>query len=256
MPHTRFIALRRCRWLLAASALLATTALATGPFEWLDVRRKGADAIAELGRARTAGKSWQRVYKAEVPVGHPLAGVKIAIARAYPGHPQLQVRVAAGPAALLGSGVVIDGAKSWIRVPGETAKPLPQETLFRPQPTLEIPWITFCALEWGPQYTAAVEGEFDQVAVLRLTPRYELGVTARAAKVSISKVFGYLVASAINDGKGNKLGEVDWQAFDANGLPGEFLLKGPGDNAQPVRFIAEGPATTPAKTAFAPAALR
>ena len=244
------------RLLLIGQCFFAVAALASSPFEWLDIRRKGADAIAELGRQRTAVKPWQRVYKVQVPTGHPLAGLQIAVARSFAGRPQLLVRVAAGPAQLVGTGVVIDGAKAWVRVVGEKAKPLPQETLFRAQPLLDVPWIRLCALEWGPQYTPTIEGEFDQVAVLRLTPRYELGVTARAAKVSVSKIFGYLIASAINDGKGNKLGEVDWQAFDAAGLPGEFLLRGPGDNAPMLRFVAEGSATTPAKNAFTAGALK
>ncbi len=243
-------------WLLALQTFFAVTALAESPFEWLDVRRRGPDAIAELARQRSAVKPWQRVYKAEVPAGHPMAGLKIVIARAYPGHTQFLVRVAAGPAQLVGAGVAIDGAKSWVRVVGEKAKPLPQETLFRVQPVLEVPWIVFCALEWGPQYTAKVEGEFDQVAVLRLTPRYELGVTARASKASISKIYGYTIAEAINDGKGNKLGEVDYQGFDGDGVPRELLLKGAGDNPQGVRFVAEGPATPPAKGAFTQGALK
>ena len=92
--------------------------------------------------------------------------------------------------------------------------------------------------------------------MLRLLPRYELGLTARAAKVSISKVFGYVIASAINDGKGNKLGEVDWQAFDVDGLPGELLLRGPGDSPKGIRMVADGPVTPPAKNAFTPASLR
>ncbi len=246
---------RLLRRLLAASCVFAVAAAAS-PFEWLDIRRKGPDAIANLAREQTAVRPWQREYKAALPAGHPLAGLKIAVARAFNGHPRLLVRVTAGPAELVGTGVVIDGAKAWVRVVGEKAKPLPQETLFRAQPLLDVPWIVFCALEWGPQYTASVEGEFDQVAVLRLLPRYELGLTARAAKVSISKVFGYVIASAINDGKGNKLGEVDWQAFDVDGLPGELLLRGPGDSPKGIRMVADGPVTPPAKNAFTPASLR
>ena len=243
--------------LTAALCGLAAVALAADlPFDWLDVRRRGADAIAELARAKTAAKPWQRVYKAQVPVGHPMAGLKISVARAYVGHAQLNVRVVAGPPQLLGTGVVMDGAKSFIRVAGEKTKPLPAETLFRAQPVLEVPWIVFCVLEWGPQYTSAVEGEFDQVAVLRLTPRYELGVTARAGKVSVSKVSGYEIASSINDGKGLKLGEVDWLAFDGAGIPAEFQLLAAGNNPQPVRFVAEGPVTAPTKNAFTPGALK
>jgi hypothetical protein len=242
--------------LLFVHAVCATAAIAVPKLEWLDVRRRGADAIAELGRERSAPRPWQRTFKATVPATHPMAGLKITLARGYAGHTQFLVRVVAGPAQLVGTGVVIDGAKSWMRVVGEKAKPLPQESIFRAQPVLELPWIAFCALEWGAQYTATVEGEFDQVAVLRLTPRYELGVTARAAKVSISKITGAVVAEAINDGKGKKLGEVDYQSFDADGLPGEFLLKGPGDNPASVRFVADGPVTTPAKTAFSAASLK
>jgi hypothetical protein len=242
---------------LILQSLLAVTALAALPFDWLDVRRRGADAMAELARKNTSPKPWQRVYKAQLPVGHPLAGLKISIARAYAGHAQLNAHVLAGPPQLVGTGVVMDGPKSFIRAAGEKAtKPLPQETLFRAQPLLDVPWIVFCALEWGPQFTASVEGEFDQVAVLRLTPRYELGVTARAGKISISKVYGYQIASAINDGKGNKLGEVDWLAFDGAGIPAEFQLLGPGDKPQPIRFVAEGPVTVPAKNAFTPGALK
>lgn len=246
------------RWLLTLWLTLAVAApaIADERFEWLDIRRQGAEGIAQLGRERTAVKPWQRTYKAEVPAGHPLAGVKLTVARAFTGQSQLHVRVSAGPAQLVGTGVVVDGAKAWVRVVGEKVKPLPQETLFRPQPTLDVPWIVFCALEWPSRYAPAVEGEFDQVAVLRLTPAYQLGVTARPAKATISKIRGHLVAMAINDGKGNKLGEVDWAVFDGEGRPGELLLRGPGDKAVPMRFVAEGAAGTPARDAFKPSSLK
>lgn len=242
--------------LLVLQVFWAMCAFAGQPFEWLDVRRKGADAILEFGRQRAAPKPWQRTFRADVPAGHPWAGLKFTVARSYAGRPQLMVRIVAGPAQLVGTGVVVDGAKAWIRIAGDKAKPLPNETLFRAQPILDIPWSVFCGLEWLGQFSATIEGEFDQVAVVRLTPRYELGVTARPSKISISKIHGYPVASAINDGKGNKLGEVDWQAFDGQGLPAEMLLRGPGENTQPVRFISEGAVTAPGKQAFTAAALK
>ena len=250
----RNLFLTRC--LLATQCLLASFALAAPPTEWLDIRRKGAPAIAELALQRSAQKPWQRVFKADVPAGHPMAGLKIAVARSFVGHAQLQVRVVAGPAELLGTGVVMDGAKAWLRVGGEKAKLLPHEAVFRPQPILGVPWIMFCALEWQSQYTPTVEGEFDEVAVVRLAPRYELGVTARPAKVSISKRSGYLIATAISDGKGAKLGVVDWEAFNGAGQPEAFQLRGAGDDPKSVRFVAEGPSTAPAKSAFTAGALR
>ena len=242
--------------LFALLALVATPAWANPEFEWLDVRRKGADAIADLGRHRTATQPWQRAYRADVPAGHPLAGLRLVLARAFKDRLQLSWRVAAGPKELLGSGMVVDGAKAWLRVPGEKIKPIPQETLFRALPLLGVPWILFCALELPAHYSPAIEGEFEQVAVLRLTPRYELGVTARPAKASISKIYGHLVAMAINDGKGTPLGEIAYLAVDKLGAPGEFNLKGPGEQAQPLRFAADGPVTAPAKNAFSPGLLK
>lgn len=249
------------RWLdtcllLAAHFLLATAALAAPPLEWLDLRRAGAPAIVAAARTRSAAIPWQRVYKANVPAGHPMAGLKIAVARRFSGHAQIQVRVVAGPAQLVGTGVVIDGSKGWVHAAGGKTVPLPHDTLFRIQPVLDVPWILFSALEWESQYTPTVEGEFDQVAVLRLAPRYELGLTALAAKVSISKETGFLIASSLQTGKGVKMGEVNWQEFDTEGRPAAFSLRGPGEEAKPVLFVADGPATAPAKNAFTATALR
>ena len=244
------------RLLLTGCLLLPLPAQA---LDWLDVRRRGADAIVALGRERTAEKGWTQVYRSEAAPGTPLAGVKLQITRAYAGKAQLSVRVVAGPPTLVGLGVVIDGERGWIRVPGEKVKPLPQETIFRPLPVLEVPMVAFCALDWQRQYEATLEGEFDQVAVVRLIPRYELGVTARPAKVSISKTDGHLLATAVNDGKGNPLGEVVWMYAPRSPLvtPSHLELHGPGGKAAKItRFVAEGPSKPVAKNAFAAGALK
>lgn len=260
----------RFRLLLGLLVLLfALPALANPDFEWLDVRRKGADAMADLARQRTAsslkstqtGKSaqtgWTRTFKADVGANHPLAGTRVQVARAYVnGQTQLLFRVLAGPPGLAGTGVVLNGTKGWLRTPGEKVKPMPQETLFRPLPILNVPPIVFCALEWKDAYGPAVEGEFDQVAVLRLTPRYELGVGARPAKASISKVYGELIALSVNDGKGAQLAELAWAWANKGGPPTEFNLKGPGENATPVRFASEGPPLPATKGLFSPTALK
>lgn len=251
-----------CLPALAALALftLATPALAEHSVDWLDIRRHGADAVLTLGREQTAGSGWTRTYRADVKAGTPLAGLKIQVSRHYAaGKTQFALRVVAGPGAVLGMGAVVDGDKGWIRYPGEKTKPLPQETVFRPLPLLEVPLVTFFAMDWQGQYSPTLEGEFDQVAVVRLMPRYELGVTARPAKASISKRDGRLLATGVNDGKGAPLGEVVWMYAPGapTATPSDMEMHGPGGQQGKVtKFVADGPATPAAKGVFAPSYLK
>lgn len=200
------------RWLLAALLLLPQVAHA----DWLDLRRQGPEAEFAAARQISAPEPWIATYAVALPLNHPLAGLKMTVARApgeaRQGHPTLSdvlVRFS-GPASLHGAGVVAHAGQVWLRLPGGKVAPMTNDTWFQDLPHLGLPLAVFVASETEKLFDVRNEGEFDDVAILRLLPRYEKGPGLQPMKVGVSKQHAAYVLSEVTDREGKALGGVLW----------------------------------------------
>lgn len=199
--------------------------------DWLDLRRQGPEA--ELAAARKVGapEPWIATYGVNLPPEHPLAGLKLTIARA-PGQPGAkpakggvkgEAKVTAirpalsdvlvrfeGPASLHGTGIVAHAGEVWLRLPGGKAAPMTNQALFQDLPGLGLPLAVFVANETHGLFDIRNEGEFDDVAIVRLMPRYEKGPGLQPMKLGLSKQQAAYVLCEVTDREGHSLGGVLW----------------------------------------------
>jgi hypothetical protein len=203
----------RLRFLLPVLLLLPAVVHA----DWLDLRRQGPEAELAAARKVAAPEPWIATYAAELPVGHPLSGLKLTVARApgqvRAGHAALMdvlVRFE-GPSALKGVGVVAHAGQVWLRLPGTKAVPMTNDALFQDLPRLGLPLAVFVASETEHLFDVRNEGEFDDVAILRMLPRYEKGPGLQPMKVGVSKQQAAYVLSEVTDREGHALGGALWQ---------------------------------------------
>jgi hypothetical protein len=179
--------------------------------DWLDLRRKGPAAI--LAAARTADAREPRIatYAAKLPPTDPLHGLRVTVARA-PGKTagKLLVRFD-GPKSLQSSGFASDDATVWLRLPGQKAGPLQAQDLFAPLPALPVPLAVLAAPAITERFEVQVEGEFDDVAVLRMRPRYEQGPGLVPMKLGVSKRWQCAVVAETTDlATGRALASLLW----------------------------------------------
>ena len=195
--------------------------------DWLDLRRHGPEAELAAARKLAAPEPWIATYATNLPAEHPLAGLKLTVARA-PGKPgaapakgaakeavarpalsDVLVRFEGVPA-LQGIGIVAHAGEIWLRLPGGKAMPATNQTLFQDLPRLGLPLAVFVASETHKLFDIRNEGEFDDVAIVRLLPRYEKGPGLQPMKLGLSKQQTAYVSCEVTDREGHSLGGVLW----------------------------------------------
>jgi len=182
--------------------------------DWLDLRRQGVEAELAAARKASVPEPWLAKYVADLPKAHPLAGLTIVVARAPSSNPHKPGDVLArieGVAALRGVGVALHAGQVTLRLPGQKATAATNLALFTDLPLLQVPLAVFVATEAEHLFTFQNEGEFGDVAVLRLLPRYERGGGLQPLKVGLSKRYQAFAQSEVTDREGRPLGGLLWQ---------------------------------------------
>jgi hypothetical protein len=239
--------------------------------DWLELRRRGVEAELAAARQASAPEPWIARYQAELSKDHPLAGLVLVVARAPAaqsptggekdrGAPGAVMARFEGVAALRGVGVALQAGKVVVRLPGQKPQPASNAALFQDLPGVQLPLAVFVASELAALYTFQNEGEFDDVAVLRMRPRYERGPGLEALKVGVSKQWQAFVQSEVTDREGRPLGGLLWQEpqrQDKLVVWQRVRLRAKGsDAAVPLRLVELKRGKSAGKLAFDAKALR
>lgn len=201
--------------------------------DWLDLRRGGPEAIVQAARVANAPEPWIATYSVTLPAGHPLHGLKLILARAPSPTGKLLIRLE-GPASLHGVGGVVADGKAWLKLPRAAdgkptrAQPASHEAMFAPLPGLGLPLGLWLAPELPSLYKLHTEGEFGDVAILRLRPRYEAGPGLQPLKLGVSKQHAAFVQCEVTDLQGKPLQGVlgvDLKAYGKVVVPTELRLR-------------------------------
>ncbi len=186
--------------------------------DWMDLRRGGAPAIIASARQESALKPWSATYRTKLEAGHPLAPkvpgeLTLTVARSPSAPAALggtMLVLFRAPASLAGVGLVVQGGKAWLRLPGGKAVAATPKLLAQPLPGLDVPLIAFAPLEIAALHSAELEGEFEDTAMLRLKPEYTSGPDVPVMKAGVSKRWGVWTLGEVDDHKGQMLGLIEW----------------------------------------------
>ena len=202
-------------WIFAALAVLcAATALAQTAAlpDWGYLRRHGDQALMAAVRVRLAPQPWQASYTEQhLPWFHPFAGLRMTVARA-PGH------VLGGalfrfeaPECLRGVGVVAWEGRVFVHLPGRPVEPATPELLAAPLPLLGVPLLVLIASETTTLFDQEVVGEFGEVGIYQLVPRYQAGPALPRMKMALDKRTVTLDALQVIDRQSVLVAGAQWQ---------------------------------------------
>ena len=199
--------------LLLACMAAGTGLAADAPTpNWGYLRRHGDLALFAAVRHLMAPAPWRATYtETQLPVTHPFSGLRLTVAR-MPGQNLggALFRFEA-PECLRGIGVVSMEGRIWVHVPGRPVEDATPELLGTPLPLLGVPLIVLAATETEELFTREIVGEFGDVGIYQLEPRYDKGPGLQRMKLALQKRTVTLDAVQVVDRQNALVAGAQWQ---------------------------------------------
>ena len=190
---------------------LAQTPPAHADDDWLDLRRKGPAAVAAAADRADAREPSVARYQPQVPPGHPLHGAVLSVARArQSGGVAVRVRL---DGLTIHEGAAVRPGKAggvWVRRPGAKPTRATPGALFEPVQALGVPWALFVAHALPDWFDTEFEGEFDDVAISKVRPKYVKGPGLAPMKLGVSKRWHCRVVAQVTDLDGQVRSSLLW----------------------------------------------
>lgn len=208
-------------------------------------------------RRGSAPQPWQAEYAAPLPADHPLvpprsAGsspvelrmtvLRLPIAaekaqasggiKGTAGHQPQGVPLGRwmvrfdSPPQLAGTGVVSDGSKLWLRLPGNKAELATPAKLAQVIPGLQLPLLLFALSDLAGEYDYELEGEFGDAGVIRCRPSYKASAGVAPGKLGVHKRWASWTLMEVSNRDGKRLAHGEWlELEDRGGVPVPSALR-------------------------------
>jgi hypothetical protein len=202
-------------------------------------------------RRGSAPQPWQAEYAVILPADHPLVPLKgagnspfelrltvirLPVAEAKAQDPvggkvravplgRWMVRFDSPPQ-LAGTGVVSDGSKLWLRLPGSKAELATPAKLAQVIPGLQLPLLLFALSDLVGEYDYELEGEFGDAGVIRCRPSYKASAGVAPGKLGVHKRWASWTLMEVSDRDGKRLAHAEWlELEDRGGVPVPSALR-------------------------------
>ncbi len=246
MIRAKRLGILLCSWAVSLAAAPQSQAR-----DWLDLRRAGPAAMLADARRGSAPQPWQAEYAVSLPADHPLVPLKgtggspielrltvlrlpVPAAKAQDSVAGKAVATPLGrwmvrfdsPPQLAGTGVVSDGSKLWLRLPGSKAELATPAKLAQVIPGLQLPLLLFALSDLVGEYDYELEGEFGDAGVIRCRPSYKASAGVAPGKLGVHKRWASWTLMEVSDRDGKRLAHGEWlELEDRGGVPVPAALR-------------------------------